>query len=78
MTALESTKPIEAGLVHAQLLAVQGRGAEAARVVAGLLETAPPGFAGWSLPVEPFILQATDLKAFATTFSLLAERAPTP
>lgn len=75
LTALDSTKPIEAGLVRAQLLAVQGSGTEAARVLAGLLETAPPGFAGWSLPVEPFILHATDRHVFTPVLSLLAERA---
>ena len=44
-------------------------------VLAGAVESAPPGFAGWTLPVEPFLRQLTDSKAFAPVFALLAERA---
>lgn len=74
LAAVDRTKPIESALVRAQLLTVQRRGAEAAGVLAGTLETAPPGFAGWTLPVEP-LLQATDKTVFMPVFAHLADRA---
>ena len=71
---LDRTKPIEAALVRSQMLAAQGRAPAAAGVLAGAIRGAPPGFAGWTVPVEPF-LQATDRTVFTPVFALLAERA---
>jgi tetratricopeptide (TPR) repeat protein len=75
LTLMDRTKPIEAALVRAQSLAAQGQGPAAADLLAGAIRSAPPGFAGWSLPVEPFILQVTDRTVFTPVFSLLADRA---
>jgi DNA-binding winged helix-turn-helix (wHTH) protein len=72
---VERTKPIEAALTRAQMLSAQGRGEEAARILAGALETAPAGFAGWSIPLEPFLRQLVDNTAFAPVLRLLSERA---
>jgi DNA-binding winged helix-turn-helix (wHTH) protein/tetratricopeptide (TPR) repeat protein len=75
---LETTdraKPIESALVRAQVLASRGDASAAADLIAGSLENAPPGFAGWSVPVEPFLRQLTDSKAFAPVSLLLSERA---
>jgi hypothetical protein len=75
LAAMDRVKPIESAIVRAQSLAAQGQGPAAATGLAAALRQAPPGFAGWSLPVEPFILQITDKQTFTAVFSLLAERA---
>jgi DNA-binding winged helix-turn-helix (wHTH) protein/Tfp pilus assembly protein PilF len=75
LKVLDHTKPIESAVIRAQWLAAQGHGAAAAERLAGVLTDAPPGFAGWSLPVEPFLLQVFDKRALAPVFGQLAERA---
>jgi TolB-like protein/Tfp pilus assembly protein PilF len=75
LAILDRTKPIEAALVRAQVLAVRGYGPEAAGLLAGAISDAPPGFTGWSVPVEPFLLQIADRTVFTAVFSLLADRA---
>ena len=75
LKVLDHTKPIESAVIRAQWLAAQGHGAAAAERLAGVLADAPPGFAGWSLPVEPFLLQALDKPALAPVLGQLAERA---
>jgi DNA-binding winged helix-turn-helix (wHTH) protein/tetratricopeptide (TPR) repeat protein len=71
----DRAKPIESGLVRAQSLAAQGHEPAAADLLLGVIRDAPPGFAGWSLPVEPFLLQVPDRTVFTPVFSLLGERA---
>jgi tetratricopeptide (TPR) repeat protein len=68
------SKPLEGALVRAQSLASRGQPDAAADLLIVPVKTARPRFAGWSLPVEPF-LQVTDKTAFAQVFSLLAARA---
>jgi DNA-binding winged helix-turn-helix (wHTH) protein/tetratricopeptide (TPR) repeat protein len=75
LAILDRTKPIEAAFVRAQMLAAQGQGPAAAHLLTEAVRTAPPGFAGWSGPVEPLLLQITDRTVFTPLFSLLAERA---
>jgi tetratricopeptide (TPR) repeat protein len=75
LQVLDRTKPIEAALVRAQSQAAQGHGPAAAEGLLGALGNAPPGFAGWSLPVDPFLLQAPVRQALTPVFSLLADRA---
>jgi DNA-binding winged helix-turn-helix (wHTH) protein len=75
LKVMERAKPIDAALVRAQSLAVEGDAAGAADVLLGAIKDAPPGFFGWSIPVEPFILQVTDRTVFTPVFSLLAGRA---
>ena len=65
----------DAALVRAQMLAVQGHELEAAGLLAEAVSDAPPGFAGWTVPVEPFLLQIADRTVFAPVFSRLADRA---
>jgi hypothetical protein len=74
LVVMDRTKPLEAALVRTQLLAAQGREAEAADVARAAIREAPPGFAGWSLPIEP-LLQTTDRQALTSVFALLADRA---
>jgi DNA-binding winged helix-turn-helix (wHTH) protein/tetratricopeptide (TPR) repeat protein len=54
---LGTARPIEAAMVHGQMLAVAGRPAEADAVLCHALDDAPPGFAGWTIPVEPLLTQ---------------------
>lgn len=57
------------------LLAAGGKVEEAAAVFLRVLAEAPPGFAGWSLPVDPFLTQLTDREAFTAVSVKLLERA---
>ena len=75
LEVLDRTKPLESALVRAQVLAAQERGPDAADRLSGALEHAPPGFAGWSLPVEPFLRQHADTTALTPVLSFLADRA---
>jgi DNA-binding winged helix-turn-helix (wHTH) protein/Tfp pilus assembly protein PilF len=75
LAVMDRAKPIESAIVRAQSLAAQGLGPAAATALADVMKDAPQGFAGWSLPVEPFILQVADKQAFTPIFSLLADRA---
>jgi DNA-binding winged helix-turn-helix (wHTH) protein len=63
--------PVARGL----LLAVRGETELAVTAFLGALAEAPPGFAGWFLPVDPFITQLADSKALAGVFGKLSERA---
>jgi DNA-binding winged helix-turn-helix (wHTH) protein/Flp pilus assembly protein TadD len=77
-TALDTlavTRPIEAALVHAQVLAVEGKPDEADAVLCKALDAAPPGFAAWTLPIEPLLLQVAGTEAFAGALLRLSERA---
>jgi DNA-binding winged helix-turn-helix (wHTH) protein/TolB-like protein/Flp pilus assembly protein TadD len=71
---MDRTKPLEAALIRAQLLAGQGQGEAAASVARAAIIDTPPGFAGWSLPIEP-LLQTADREALTSVFSLVADRA---
>jgi tetratricopeptide (TPR) repeat protein len=75
LETLRRSRPIEAKLVESQQLAVDGSLEGAADSVCGLLETAPPGFAAWTLPVDPLFGQLRGNKRFADGLQRLAERA---
>ena len=57
------------------LLAAAGKTEAAATALLNTLAEAPAGFAGWSLPVDPFLIQLTDSKRLTGVFSKLFERA---
>jgi hypothetical protein len=64
--------------VRAQLLGSQGETsgyAEAIGSLAGVLANAPPGFAAWTLPVEPFLAQLSTHQQFTGVLAALAARA---
>jgi DNA-binding winged helix-turn-helix (wHTH) protein/tetratricopeptide (TPR) repeat protein len=69
------TRPIEAALVRAQLLASRGGAEAAVAEVADALANAPPGFAGWTIPVEPFLAQLASHQSFTGVLKTLAARA---
>jgi hypothetical protein len=57
------------------MLVADGQVDEAGAVLSRMLESAPPGFAGWTLPAEPFLLQLHGTEAFTDALRLLAGRA---
>jgi len=63
--------PLSRGLAYAAL----ERPDEAASVLAEAIEQAPPGFTGWALPAEPFLLQVSDNKYVNAVLKTLADRA---
>ena len=75
LTRLDRSKPFEAALVRAQWLAAQGRADAARDALVRLLDEAPPGFAGWAIPVEPNLTQVVDSEALTKIVGRLSERA---
>jgi len=72
---LSATRPVEASLVRSHLLACEGRAAEASAIVCTMLNDAPPGFAAWTLPIEPLLFRSAGAEAFAPALAKLAQRA---
>ena len=62
-------------MVHSHMLAIDGRRQDADAILCKALDNAPPGFAAWTLPVEPLLLQATRAKDFRTALLRLSDRA---
>jgi len=78
LATLTRTRPVEAALVRAQLLASRGgpgAGEDAVEALAALLTDAPPGFAGWTIPVEPLLSQLASNQCFAGVRAALDARA---
>jgi tetratricopeptide (TPR) repeat protein len=75
LKTLTDARPIEAALVESQMLVMEGQPDAACAVLCRCLEAAPPGFAGWTIPVEPLLVQLHGTQAFAATLAQLAERA---
>ena len=73
--ALDRAKPIEAAMVRAQIHAVQGNVAALSETLGRMLDDAPPGFAGWTIPVEPHFNQTVDDKELTKIATRLAARA---
>ena len=62
-------------LIRAVALAALGRTEEAEATLLAHLDEAPPGFAGWWVPVEPFIRQTSDIQALKSVLTRLEDRA---
>jgi DNA-binding winged helix-turn-helix (wHTH) protein/tetratricopeptide (TPR) repeat protein len=75
LVTLAHMRPIEAALVQAERLAADGNADGAVAALRDLLDTAPAGFAGWTLPVEPFLRELHASQPFAAVLSRLTERA---
>ena len=75
LVTLVRMRPIEAALVRAERLAADGNAAGAVAALRDVLDTAPAGFAVWTLPVEPFLRELHASQAFAGVLSRLSERA---
>jgi len=75
LRTLGRSRPIEAKLVESQRLTADGQVDRAAATLNDLLETAPPGFAAWTLPVDPLFRQLHAAQGFTAVLQKLAERA---
>jgi DNA-binding winged helix-turn-helix (wHTH) protein/Tfp pilus assembly protein PilF len=75
LAALTPARPVEAALVRAQLLTARHDTEGAAAVLAQLLAEAPPGFAGWTIPVEPFLRDLHGTTRFSAVLNRLRQRA---
>jgi DNA-binding winged helix-turn-helix (wHTH) protein len=67
-------RPIEGTLVESQLLAADGKSEQSVEMLVRLLDMAPPGFAAWTLPVDPLFRQLHGTKAFSDVLQRLAAR----
>jgi tetratricopeptide (TPR) repeat protein len=65
------SEPVTRGVA----LAAMGRVADAEATLMTVLEQAPPGFAGWWLPLDPFVTQVAGKEALRRVLERLAERA---
>ena len=65
----------DAVLASAAWHVASGRPAEATTMLMEFLKTAPPGSAGWPLPVDPFLASLRQQPAFNDVLALLADRA---
>ena len=68
-------RDVEAALVAAGMKIAGGGIAEAMTALDRLLETAPPGAAGWIIPVDPMLAPIRENPGKTTLFSRLAARA---
>ena len=66
---------IDLALCDAAQRALAGNPAEAADTLDRALDTAPPGSAGWLLPIEPLLNVATHADAWARPLARLRSRA---
>ena len=66
---------VECAMVKAAALGLGGKHPEAARVYTGALAAAPPGSAGWQMPIDPLINALAHPDAWATALAMLHNRA---
>ena len=70
-----SHRPAEAAIVSAAALACEGGQDEGAAMLERFLVAAPRGFAGWTIPIEPWLGAMRGTAAFRRVLLTLAERA---
>jgi tetratricopeptide (TPR) repeat protein len=75
LRTLQGARPVYAATVKAESFAVQGDAAASASLLLASLKDSPPGFACWTLPIEPAFRQVIGLPAFAPVLQELATRA---
>jgi cytochrome c-type biogenesis protein CcmH/NrfG len=66
---------IEAAVLSAMASVAQGRPTDAIAMLNRLLTEAPPGFPGWTIPIEPMFKPLHAQPEFAGILAKLAERA---
>jgi hypothetical protein len=66
---------LEAALLSAMTAVAHGRPSDALALLNRLLTEAPPGFPGWTIPVEPMFKPLHAQPEFAAILTRLAERA---
>jgi hypothetical protein len=72
---MTASKPVQAGIATGALLAVRGDAAGSAAALDAVLAAAPPGFAGWQIPVLPMFREVAETTALRAVLDRLAERA---
>ncbi len=72
---VQRTSGVDAAICRSAALALSGDHAAAARLVDGALAAAPPGAAGWLLPVEPLLQVTAHQQAWSGALSRLRARA---
>jgi DNA-binding winged helix-turn-helix (wHTH) protein len=72
---LSSASPFDAAMGQAIIEARNGRHADAARIYHAAVRTAPPGSAGWLLPVEPTLDPGAHPDAWSEALALVRVRA---
>jgi tetratricopeptide (TPR) repeat protein len=70
-----SGRLIEAALLSAMASVAHGRLTDAVAMLNRLLTEAPPGFPGWTIPIEPLLRPLHAQPEFASILARLAERA---
>ena len=71
----QSGRTAEAAMATAFAHVVAGRDGDAIAVLATLLNEGPPGFAGWTIPIEPLLGSLKTKPAFRDVLARLADRA---
>jgi len=71
---LDRCRPVEGALVRAQMSAVRASG-EPLTPLERMLDATPPGFAGWTIPVEPLLQELRQTQGFAGILTRLSQRA---
>jgi DNA-binding winged helix-turn-helix (wHTH) protein len=72
---MSTSKPVQAGVAMAALAAARGDAAASAAALDAVLSTAPPGFAGWQVPVLPMFREVADAPPVKAMLDRLADRA---
>jgi tetratricopeptide (TPR) repeat protein len=72
---LKRSRPVEAALVMGERLAADGGFAESADALGRMLAEASPGFAGWTIPVDPLLSRLRQDRAFEGIAKALVLRA---
>jgi tetratricopeptide (TPR) repeat protein len=76
VTALEAMGVVaEPALARAVRLSIDRRTADAANLMAAALQRAPPGSAGWTIPIDPLLGVSTDPTPWRTVLAALRARA---
>ena len=68
-------RPVEAAICQASIAVLAGNAVGGARIVDEALAQAPPGSAGWWIPVEPFLRVTAEPSAWNEVLRRLRARA---
>lgn len=71
----DSHRPVDAQMALAQWQMATGRPEDAIATLDGMLAQAPPGHAGWTVPIEPWLADVRGSAAFAPVLQQLTRRA---
>jgi DNA-binding winged helix-turn-helix (wHTH) protein/Flp pilus assembly protein TadD len=75
LMVLARSRPIHSSIVRAARLTFADERDHANRLLLQMLTDAPPGFAGWSLPVAPLLRDLIEIPSFTPVRKTLSDRA---